>query len=547
MIWTKLPKSDLRQIVERFAPNALEQLQEILPAIDGTARHALNPELATIARIAESFLPSDVFLHAEFRREVLQRMEIGFIAKVCSALNLDCLSDFNANVEGILAKGETLLVDALIRLDELSPRFQRQSSSLRAATVEIVPPSIAKPVLLSSYFRQLIDYQFHVYGECMHALEPDRGRTILQMPTGAGKTRTALEIACALLNARQETVVLWLAHSEELCDQAADSFESLFQHVATKRVTLVRNWGGLHRGALPQGNCFVVTTYQGLCQPSNSVRRLSANCVGLVICDEAHMAVAPKYRKAITGCIGTNTKVLGLTATPVRAADDETATLRQFFFNTIVSTSDKPEFDTKSLQAKGILSEPTFERIGTGIDLELTSPERNSAYSRGDIGVKQLTTLSKSAMRNAIIAKRCIALARENRSVLLFACSVAHSRFLASLLIACGVSAQHIDGDTDTALRRDAIEAYRRGDTKVLCNFGILATGFDAPNTYAVVLARPTFSPVLYSQMVGRAMRGPRMGGLQRTLVIDIQDNFQVHGKPLDLFEKFRAQWTSQG
>jgi len=59
----------------------------------------------------------------------------------------------------------------------------------------------------------------------------------------------------------------------------------------------------------------------------------------------------------------------------------------------------------------------------------------------------------------------------------------------------------------------------------VICNYGVLTTGFDAPNTSATVIARPTKSLVLYSQMVGRATRGPKAGGnvtCEISTVVDI-------------------------
>ncbi|MBI2567467.1 MAG: hypothetical protein HYV63_10585 [Candidatus Schekmanbacteria bacterium] len=53
---------------------------------------------------------------------------------------------------------------------------------------------------------------------------------------------------------------------------------------------------------------------------------------------------------------------------------------------------------------------------------------------------------------------------------------------------------------------------FREGNTHVLVNYGVLTTGFDAPCTNVVVIARPTFSPGLYQQMIGRGLRGPRNG-----------------------------------
>ena len=53
----------------------------------------------------------------------------------------------------------------------------------------------------------------------------------------------------------------------------------------------------------------------------------------------------------------------------------------------------------------------------------------------------------------------------------------------------------------------------------------MLSTGFDAPGTDAILIARPTTSPVLYSQMLGRGLRGPRVGGNPECLLLDLKDN----------------------
>ena len=79
---------------------------------------------------------------------------------------------------------------------------------------------------------------------------------------------------------------------------------------------------------------------------------------------------------------------------------------------------------------------------------------------------------------------------------------------------------------------------------QVLVNFGILSTGFDAPNTNAVVIARPTCSLVLYSQMVGRGLRGPKMGGTKDCKIIDIKDNFDAFDSVHDAFKFYDDFWS---
>ena len=83
-----------------------------------------------------------------------------------------------------------------------------------------------------------------------------------------------------------------------------------------------------------------------------------------------------------------------------------------------------------------------------------------------------------------------------------------------------------ITGETPAYERAKNIEDFKSGALNVLTNFGVLTAGFDAPNANAIIIARPTSSVVLYSQMVGRGLRGPLMGGTKDCLIIDVKDNF---------------------
>ena len=60
----------------------------------------------------------------------------------------------------------------------------------------------------------------------------------------------------------------------------------------------------------------------------------------------------------------------------------------------------------------------------------------------------------------------------------------------------------------------------------MLANCDLLTQGFDAPGVTALYIARPTFSPNAYIQMAGRGLRGPRNGGKDECLIVDMEDNF---------------------
>ena len=113
--------------------------------------------------------------------------------------------------------------------------------------------------------------------------------------------------------------------------------------------------------------------------------------------------------------------------------------------------------------------------------------------------------------RNILIIQRIRELATRHPRIIVFAPSVASSRLIANALTALGVKSANIDGETPSNLRSAAIQQMRdRNDEPfVLCNYGVATTGVDIPAASCAVIARPTLSLVLYSQMVGRVIRGP--------------------------------------
>ena len=86
-------------------------------------------------------------------------------------------------------------------------------------------------------------------------------------------------------------------------------------------------------------------------------------------------------------------------------------------------------------------------------------------------------------------------------------------------MILNGINAVHIDGTTPHEYRRDCIKKFKSGDIDMICNASVFTTGFDEPKIEVVVIGRPTKSIVLNQQMIGRGMRGPKMGG---TLEFDL-------------------------
>jgi superfamily II DNA or RNA helicase len=127
--------------------------------------------------------------------------------------------------------------------------------------------------------------------------------------------------------------------------------------------------------------------------------------------------------------------------------------------------------------------------------------------------------------------------------VLLFAVSVEHAATMAALLSREGISAAAISSETKTGQRRYYIEQFRNGQLRVLTNVGVLAAGFDAPKVRAVYVARPTYAPNTYQQMIGRGLRGPRNGGTEECLLVNVADTVLQFEDRLAFYE-FDYLWN---
>jgi DNA repair protein RadD len=80
--------------------------------------------------------------------------------------------------------------------------------------------------------------------------------------------------------------------------------------------------------------------------------------------------------------------------------------------------------------------------------------------------------------------------------------------------------------------RDRTIRAFEAGALSVLINKTLLATGYDCPAISNVILTVPIRSAVLFEQMVGRASRGPRVGGNSKATVWYFEDHLKWHGEP---------------
>ncbi len=381
----------------------------------------------------------------------------------------------------------------------------------------------------------LFDHQAQAARRVTAELMREPRRVLLHMPTGAGKTRTAMHVVSQFMLMNPGRAVVWLAHSEELCDQAAEEFMKAWSSLGDREIEIKRFWGA-HTPDLDNiAGSFVVA---GLAKAYATARRSigtigrTGSQTGLVVMDEAHQAIAPTYRLILDALVEPfrDVGLLGLSATPGRSWNDRDADRElSSFFRRRKVTLEVEGYDNPVafLIAEGYLAKADFKPLPIGSKLELNDTERTRIETEFDIPAEVLERLAVDEMRNLSILSEIEQLSQRHRRVIVFATTVEHSDLLAHALRARGTWARSVTGFTPSFERSTALEQFKsdEAEARVLFNYGVLTTGFDAPRTSAALIARPTTSLVLYSQMVGRATRGPRAGGNARAEIVSVVDS----------------------
>ncbi|RVW06701.1 DEAD/DEAH box helicase [Rhodococcus spongiicola] len=415
---------------------------------------------------------------------------------------------------------------------------------------EILPDKPAEPRY------PLFHHQRVATSEVVDALRDGPGRAILHMPTGSGKTRTAMNVVCDYLRAGEPRMAVWLAYSEELCEQAASEFERAWGALGNRTLKVFRFWGS---NPIEIDNARDGLVVCGLDKMYNSIRsnyqtwsRL-ADRSRLVIIDEAHQALAPTYKDVLELLVDRHaeTCLLGLTATPGRTWNDldEDRKLSNFFANKKVTLKVADYANPVDyLIDEGYLARTEYESLTYSGDVNVGPKDFRQIEQATDIPTEVLEQLAGDDTRNLLIVTRVESLIRTHSRVIVFATTAQHSNILATVLAARGIRASSVTSKTSPSERQRLIAAFRSDaeEPQVLCNYGVLTTGFDAPRTSAAIIARPTKSLVLYSQMVGRATRGVQAGGNKEALVVTIVDtSLPGFGGMSEAFTNWEDVWDA--
>lgn len=349
----------------------------------------------------------------------------------------------------------------------------------------------------------MLDLRPYQTGAIEAITEADRQgvkRPLVVHPTGTGKTVTFSHLIAQRAGIGRALV---LVHRDELANQTVDKIGLVAPELTTGVVKAERN---------EVDRDVVVASVQTIHRDNRLAALLAAGPVETVVVDEAHHAPAPTWTKVLTG-LGSYSPygplTVGFTATPER--DGKTLGV----WEKVVSY-----MSIREAIYAGYLCGVTGQTVQTSMDLGKVRKTRGD-YADGSLGDE----LENSGAIEEI-ADAYLTYAKDRKGVA-FTPTVETATHLAAALVARGIKAEMVSGQTPTDERRAILARLRSGATQVVTNCAVLTEGFDEPSISCVVVARPTKFHGLYVQMVGRGTR--IYPGKKDLLVLDVTGASERH------------------
>lgn len=337
-------------------------------------------------------------------------------------------------------------------------------------------------ILLRPYQSECVDAVFRSFAEHKSALAV--------LATGLGKTVIGSAVIGRFL-ATSSGRILWLAHREELIEQAAAAIRSIAGCAVSVEMgdSYADEYGF-------QPSPVVIASVPTMARERRR-QRFRPERFGLIVTDEAHHAVARTYQEVYGYFRSGNPEIrhLGFTATPKRADDLAMGKV----FDVVCF-----DYGIEPAVSEGWLV-PVRQAIATVAELDLSRVK----VVGGDYAPGQLERVLTDP-ETKIVLKMTQPICENvgDAQALVFAVGVGQAKALCdSLNNRKPGSAAWVSGETERDKRRYIVQQFKSGRLQIMCNCGVFLEGFDAPATNWVVMARPTKSLSLYVQMLGRATR----------------------------------------
>jgi DNA repair protein RadD len=349
--------------------------------------------------------------------------------------------------------------------------------------------------------KQLRDYQLKLVGEIYEKWEGGANSVLAQMPTGAGKSIVVASIVEHEVVNRGKKVLV-MAHRTELVTQMAGHlYEATGLDV-----------GIIKAGFIPNYRSHIqVASVQSL----NGSRRELTEKFDLIVVDECHHYTTGSIYDKVIGYYD-GARLLGVTATPERL---DGKGLGVIFKEMVVGIT------TAELIESGHLSKFKYYVPQDVMEVD------NLNVRMGDYTIESIEAMNP----HQEVAGKALKAYQDylvGKSTIVFATGVSASTEIAKAFDLAGISSAHLDGNTDSEVRRSTLKRFKRKEIDVISNCALFDEGLDIPGLDAVIMARPTKSLSKYLQQVGRALRVAE--GKEHAIIIDLATNWKEHGLPND-------------
>jgi superfamily II DNA or RNA helicase len=353
--------------------------------------------------------------------------------------------------------------------------------------------------------------------------------------------------------------MIWIAQSEELCEQCISCIEELWKD--TEFILPLKVYRYFSKYNFPEdeelSGGVIVAGISKLYYNINDERILYIlENAGAMIIDEAHRATTAMYdellKNAKDATAGNLFPICGLSATPGRNTvidDSEVNKLVDMFQMNLIT----PKFSGEEryqenpiafFKEQQYLSKVNHIVINSGLEYKMTEDEIKELEEKNEYAQSFLKLLAKDTKRNLFIIKRLLKI-KKGQPTLIYTCTVEHAMFLSAIMNTLERKSSSISSDTNKTERRIIINEFKNSKIDFLFNYGVLTTGFDAPKTRNIVICRPINSNILYEQIIGRGVRGIKFGGTEECDVIDFSDNIHNFGEQ-KAFMRFKEYWDKE-
>ena len=344
----------------------------------------------------------------------------------------------------------------------------------------------------------LMDHQEEALAGLARMREENKSIALLYHATGTGKTVTAVSDA-----KKVGKRTLFLAHRQELVDQAMKAFRKIWPDVTV----------GRYEGSIREKDAYIVCgTIQSV---AGNLEDFQPEDFGYLVIDECHHGTAETYRKVMSYFRPSFT--LGLTATPERADGEDLLSVFQNVAH---------KLDLRSAVEQGTLVPVRCIRIKTNIDM------RDVRINGFKYNTQDLESTIRVPERNQLIVDTWKEYVKDKPTVV-FCASVTHAEEIAGRFREAGMDARCVSGGTNAKERKRILEGYEAGNIPILCACDLLNEGWDSPHTQVLFMARPTMSRTIYLQQLGRGMR--KAPGKEFLMVFDFVDNANLFNMPYSL------------